>query len=99
MIEISTEIYQAIARRLKAAVGDTNYFNGTVEYETEEFYSTLTLTSIVCRRNESLPEGDFSRIADLVPVWWEFSTVQECGEVLNDFSFAELKQYITDEFE
>lgn len=94
MIEITSEIYSAVADRLRSQIGDASYFNGSVEFETEEFYSTLTLTSIVYRRTESLPEGGFSRIADIVPVWWEFSTVQECGAVLNDFSFSELKPYI-----
>lgn len=96
MIEITCEIYEAVADRLRAGIGRASYFNGKVEFENEEFYSTLTLTAIVYRRAESLPEGEFSRIADLVPVWWEFSTVQECGEVLNDFSFAELKTYLTE---
>ncbi len=94
MIEITSEIYRAIAGRLKEEVGHADYFNGTVEFETEEFYSALTLTAIVYRRTETIPEGARRPVADIVPVWWEFSTVQECGEVLNDFSFSELKQYI-----
>ncbi len=42
----------------------------------------------------SLPEGDEERIADLVPVWWEFHTVAPEGEVLNDFSFNVLRDYV-----
>jgi hypothetical protein len=94
MIEITNQIYEEIARALQAAIGEENYFNGKVEVESEEFYGTLTLSAIVYRRTEELPEGAVSRIADIVPVWWEFSTVQECGEVLNDFGFAELKPYL-----
>lgn len=94
MIEISDSIYRSVAQSLRENIGEGDYFNGTVEYSDEEFHSTLTLTSIVYRRTESLPEGSFSRIADIVPVWWEFSTVQECGQVLNDFSFAELKTHL-----
>jgi hypothetical protein len=94
MIEITSEIYEDIARNLRAEMGEGSYFNGKVEVDTEEFYATLTLTAIVYRRAEELPEGSVSRIADVVPVWWEFSTVQECGEVLNNFSFAEFKPYI-----
>jgi hypothetical protein len=94
MIEITSEIYCEIARNLRATIGEGNYFNGKVEITGEEFYATLTLSAIVYRRTEELPEGDVSRISNIVPVWWEFSTVQECGEVSNDFSFAELKPYV-----
>jgi hypothetical protein len=96
MIEITSEIYETIARVLCAEIGEANYFNGKIEIDNEEFYATLTLTAIIYRRTETLPEGEFSRIADLVPVWWEFSTNGECGEVLNDFSFAELKPYLVE---
>ena len=94
MIEITSEIYRAVADRLKEEIGQADYFNGTAEFSTDEFYSTLTLSAVIYRRTETLPEGTRRMIADVVPVWWEFSTVQSCGGVLNDFSFSELKQYI-----
>lgn len=96
MIEINSQIYKAVASELRERIGDASFFNGTVEYETDEFYSTLTLSAIVRRKTESLPEGPVGRIADIIPVWWEFSTVQQCGEVLNDFSFPEFKTYVSD---
>ena len=54
----------------------------------------LTASVIVCRRRESLPEGDVDAVADLVPVWWEFRTADGEGEVANDFSFSEMKAYL-----
>jgi hypothetical protein len=94
MIEITGEIYENIAHALRDAIGEATYFNGKVEITGEEFYAVLTLTAIIYRHNEELPEGNVSRISNIVPVWWEFSTVQECGEVLNNFSFAELKPHV-----
>lgn len=94
MIEITSEIYRSIAALLTEEIGGANYFNGTIEYETEEFYSTLTLTAIVYRRSETRPEGELRPMADIVPVWWEFATIQQFGDTLNDFSFCELKRYI-----
>jgi hypothetical protein len=44
--------------------------------------AVLTLTAIVYRRTERLPEGTRRPIADIVPVWWEFSTVIE--DILDD---------------
>lgn len=96
MIEINCETYRAVADKIKELAGDAHFINGTVEFETDEFYSELKLSAIVYRRTESLPEGDVSRIDDIVPIWWEFKTVQECGEALNDFSFGELKTYMKD---
>lgn len=96
MIEITSEIYRDIAALLTEEIGGADYFNGTVEYETEEFYSTLTLTAIVYRSSGRRPEGETRMVTDIVPVWWEFATVQQSGGSLNDFSFTELKRYITE---
>ena len=96
MIEISTPAYRTIAARLREAIGTADYFNGTIEYETEEFYSALILTVIIYRRTEITPEGLRRPISDVVPVWWEFTTAQECGNVMNCFSFSELKPYLID---
>uniref|UniRef100_S0DGN6 Uncharacterized protein n=1 Tax=termite gut metagenome TaxID=433724 RepID=S0DGN6_9ZZZZ len=94
MIEISAEIYCALAARLRQEIGMADWFNGAVEYETEELHARLVLTAIVYRRTETAPEGTRRPIADIVPVWWELATVQECGCVTNDFSFSELKPYL-----
>jgi hypothetical protein len=94
MIEITNEIYEEIASGLCAAIGTTAYYNGKIEIQNEEFCAILTLTAIIYRRTEELPEGEVSRLVDVVPVWWEFATIRRDGEVLNDFSFAELKPYL-----
>ncbi len=95
MIEVTCDVYREIAVRLLERIGSSEWFNGSVEYETDDVYTRLTLSAIVYRRSETGPEGVTLRpISDVVPVWWEFSTVQQCGEVLNDFSFADLKPYL-----
>lgn len=59
------------------------------------FYSTLTVSAIVYRDSVQMPEGAREVVADMVPVWWEFTTVlPEGGQVLNDFSFGELRRFI-----
>jgi hypothetical protein len=35
-------------------------------------------------------------IDNIIPVWWEFHSTTDEGEVLNDFDFAELKEYLLD---
>ena len=38
--------------------------------------------------------GYVGGVKDVVPVWWEFHTEAEDGEMLNDFSFNELRKII-----
>ncbi len=96
MIEITDRIYRLVAAGLREEVGDAEWFNGTLGGDLPDLEWRLTLTAIVYRRTEILPEGVRRPISDVVPVWWEFSTVGDEGQYLNDFSFAELKTYLID---
>ncbi len=96
MIEISTENYSAFAAELREAIGDQEYFNGSVELDTEEFSARLVVTLVVYRRTETLPEGVRRPISNVVPVWWELTTTTEGVNALYDFSFSELKPYLID---
>ena len=42
MISIDDQTYQAIAAQLRDELTGKEFFNGQLEYDTEEFYSTLT---------------------------------------------------------
>jgi hypothetical protein len=96
MIEISAPMYSRIAEMLRDRIGTAEWFNGSIEFETEEFHSRLTLSAIVYRRAELLPEGRRCPVFDVVPVWWEFSTVGAGGEEVNDFCFSELRPLLLD---
>ena len=91
---VSPELYQEVAARLADAVDGENYFSGSLAFRFGDTDCRLTASVIVCRRRESLPEGDVDAVADLVPVWWEFHTADGEGEVANDFSFSEMKAYL-----
>ncbi|GHU99199.1 hypothetical protein FACS1894159_02840 [Bacteroidia bacterium] len=93
MLSVSPEIYRAVADRLLRAIADKEFFNGSIEYDTEEFYSSLRTTLIIYRDKSSL-HGGGEPISDIVPVWWEFSLSQPQGEVDTDFSWRELKEYL-----
>ena len=47
MISIDDQTYQAIAAQLRDELTGKEFFNGQLEYDTEEFYSTLTCTLIL----------------------------------------------------
>lgn len=86
MFSITDQVYQKVAGRLMDEIGSLDYFNGTVECQTDEYHSTLVATLIVYRNN--------SLIDDIIPVWWEFHTAGEECEKPNDFSFSTLKEFV-----
>lgn len=96
MIEIGDDTYGKVAASLLDALGDGYYYNGSMDVDGVDFYSTFTATLIVYREPERLPEGRTVQVvSDVVPVWWEFVTVVPgAGEVLNDFCFKRLKDTV-----
>ncbi|MDE7005913.1 MAG: hypothetical protein K2O82_05255 [Alistipes sp.] len=94
MYSVSSELYGQVAASLAEAIGASNYFSGSVDAAADGVAWRLTASVIVYRRRVSLPEGEEDAIVDLVPVWWEFHTVAPDGEMLNDFSFDDLRNAI-----
>lgn len=88
---ISTQLYAEVIARLKEKIGAKGYFSGSLSFDHEGVFCRLVVSCFVYRREVALPEGTHHAIADLVPVWWEFHTLDEGGERLNDFSFNELR--------
>ena len=88
---ISTQLYAEVMARLKEKIGAKGYFSGALSFDYEGVFCRLVVSCFVYRREVALPEGAHSEIVDLVPVWWEFHTLDESGEQLNDFSFNELR--------
>ncbi len=94
MYDIPNQLYLEVADRLIARFGTSDYFSGMLSLDYDGVMCSLLLSAIIYRRRERCDEGERLLIADVVPVWWEFHTVREQGEVLNDFSFNVLRQYL-----
>lgn len=94
MYTISSQLYDCTARNLLEAVDGRNYFSGSVDFNFGDIECRLTASLIIYRSKRSLPEGDVDVISDIVPVWWEFHTSNAEDEMLNDFSFGDLKRYL-----
>lgn len=94
MYSVTPELYLETAERLTEAAGDAGYFSGSVAFVFGGVACRLRTSVIVYRRRESLPEGEREAVSDLVPVWWEFHTVVDGEELLNDFSFGELRRLL-----
>lgn len=94
MYIVSPELYRETAARLCDALDGEAYYSGSLEFPFDGMECRLVASVIVYRRREVAPEGRTEPISDLVPVWWEFHTVGDEGECLNDFSFAEMTRYL-----
>lgn len=92
MYSVSAELYDLAADLLVERIDRSDYFSGTVEFEYGGVECRLTASVIVYRRREVLPEMEYDRICDLVPVWWEFHTMIDGVERLNDFTFSEIRE-------
>lgn len=87
MVAINEQIYRDVASLLTEKIQGLVFFNGTVEYDTEEFYSGLTCTLIICRNEEGT-------LLSVMPVWWEFHLYMCDGEQPTDFDWNELSKYV-----
>ena len=94
MYEISSNLYEETARKLLDAIGGDSYFSGSVVFPFDDVECRLTASLVVYRSKGEMPEGAFEAIDDIVPVWWEFATVCDGSETLNDFSFGTLKEFM-----
>ena len=92
MYLVSAELYDLAADLLVERIDRSDYFSGTEEFEYGGVECRLTASVIVYRRREVLPEREYDRICDLVPVWWEFHTMIDGVERLNDFTFSEIRE-------
>jgi len=90
MIFITDPMYSDLAALLFAELPDgDSYYNGTVQYDTESFYSTLTCSLIVYHRSGPKEGTAAGPVAKIVPVWWDFSTCAAGSPQPNDFSWSE----------
>ena len=93
-ISIGKEIYEQLADSLCEAIGDSSFFNGHIDIQTDCFDAVMTLSAVIYRSEAECIDGRLqSEICDIVPVWWEFNTFTEPqGQLLNDFSFSTFKR-------
>lgn len=94
MYDVSNQLYLEVAERLLSLVGQRDYLSGRLEFDFGSITCCLIFSVVIYRRKVQCERGDVSLVDDVVPVWWEFHTVGEQGEVLNDFSFNVLRQYL-----
>ena len=85
MYETTPKIYLKVAELLLETIGTCDFFSGGVSLVDGDVECRLTTTLVVAR-----DDSDHGRIVELLPVWWEFTTIDGAEELCNDFSFSEM---------
>ena len=93
-ITITSAHYCHVAEKIIEQTLGRNYFSGVFEFDLGELSARMIATLMIYHRKERLPQGEITLISDIIPVWWEFHTLIDDEEKLNDFSFNELREYI-----
>lgn len=94
MYNVLPELYREVLTRLLDEISSRGYYSGVLEFEYWGVECRMVLSAVIYRDEVKYPEGAFSVVADIVSVWWEFHTFIDGEEVVNNFSFNELREYI-----
>lgn len=86
--------YKNLARILTRAIGDVEFFNGTVCYEADGYAVNLRTTLLV-QRYKAGGGGSPGRIKDIRPVWCECEVTRGGRVVANEFSWSEFRRFLT----
>ena len=93
MYEITSLLYLKVAEALGDAIGNKDFFSGSVTVSDSNVDCRLVCTLVVSRESVSEDMGSGTRIIRLSPVWWEFHTSEGAELFDNDFSFSTMLTY------
>lgn len=97
MYQISSTLYREVLDCLVGQIDNREYFSGSLELDFDDIRCRMTLSAVIYCSYDFNAEQSVRTISDIIPVWWEFHTLKANGngeEILNDFSFNELRTYI-----
>lgn len=95
MIFITDEMYAEIACKLLSELKNgEHFFNGKIEYDTTEFYSTLTCSLVIYRKTLTPVDIPPPEIEKIIPVWWDFNLCAGNVPQVHDFSWSELASFL-----
>lgn len=97
VFHIENKIYKDITEQLTELIGGNDYIRATrINIEDGDISHTFDITAIIYHELFSAPDGCWSEISDIIPIWHEFHTYEgaEMIEKLNDFSIDNLKKYM-----
>ncbi len=92
MYSVSSKLYDEAAEMICEAADGRGYLSDSFRFRFDDTECNLRLSVILYYTEVDFPEGRHRLLCDAVPVWWEFHTTTPERELLNDFSFSELRK-------
>lgn len=97
MYDVSFELYDHLLDLLCYEIGSKGYYSGVIDFSFDGIECSLHLAAVTYHSTDHAAGEKWTYLSDIVPVWWEFHTYNEEGEeVLNNFSFNELRELLKD---
>ncbi len=93
-LHLAEDDYRTTAEALSDALGSACFIDDDIEVLGDGWEGFLRLTAIIHRGVDDAPDYYRRPITNVIPIWWEFHTVVDGEEILNDFQFGELKTYL-----
>ncbi len=85
--KVEIEIYEKFVNRVLDEINDKSFFSDVITINSDSIDFSLIASIIIYRKKEGVKGDVNSQIIKLTPVWWEFKSITDDGEILNDFDF------------
>ncbi len=92
MYSVSSKLYDEATALICQAADGRGYLSDAFGFEYGDVACRLSLSVLLYYTEVDFPEGRRRLLCDAVPVWWEFHTTTPERELLNDFSFSEVRK-------
>ncbi len=94
MLIINSTLYERLADLLVDAIDGKEFYSDVIDFQHDQVECCFSATLMIYYREHRFPEGNEMQIENIVPVWWEFHSIEGERERLNDFDFALLNQVV-----
>lgn len=94
-MSITPEIYRELADKLDRIIDGRNYIgNAVIEVEDDQYFYAFVISAVIYYDTHEAPNGRWSEMTEIVPVWQELHAFDGGDEVLTDWNFKELVNYL-----
>lgn len=94
-MSITPEVYRELADKLDRIIDGRNYIEyKVIEVEDDQYFYELVISAVIYYDTYEAPDGRGSEMTDIAPVWQELHAFDGDDEVLTDWDFKKLVNYL-----
>lgn len=94
---IPEDVYGELAIQLVEQIGNANYIsNIRVSAQRRNVSYELTVSAVIYWRDIAAPDGNYSELEKIVPIWWELHSYEGDDQIerINDATFDKITEQI-----